>query len=117
MQQVRGGTGRSASVHRDFLSKLHCIGLELVACARAFLCRKLEVTEILHVQGSFSSYAGQCAKYEVIGIGMRLIACVMLVDVAGVGCDDELPGSFLEEEQPAAGGSATYGSGCEGEQL
>ena len=81
MEQVRGGTGRSASVLRNFLSKLHCIGLELVACARAVLCRKFEVTEILHVQGSFASFAGQCAKFEVIGICMRLTACVTLVAV------------------------------------
>ena len=81
MQRVRGGIRHSASVHRRFLSKLLGVGLVSVACARAVLCRKFEVTEILHVQGSFSNYAGQCAKFEVIGIGMRLIACVSLVAV------------------------------------
>ena len=81
MQRVPGGMRRSLSVHRRFLSKLPGVGLDSVACARAALCRKFEVTEILHVQGSFSSYAGQCAKYEVIGFGMRFIACVTLVAV------------------------------------
>ena len=43
------------------------------------------------MEGSFSSYAGQCAKAEVIGFGMRLTARVALVDVAGVGLDIEFP--------------------------
>jgi hypothetical protein len=54
-------------------------------------CRKFEVTEIVHMQGMWSSYAGQCAKAEVIGFGMRLIALVALVEVAGVGLDIEFP--------------------------
>ena len=62
----------------------------LIVCVHSF-CRKFEVTEIVQMEGSFSSYAGQCAKAEVIGFGMRLTALVALVDVAGVGLDIEFP--------------------------
>ena len=78
---MRGGMRRSASVHRRFLSELPCVGVDSVDCACVILCRKLEVIEIAHIQGSFSNYAGQCVKFEVIGIGMSLIACVALVAV------------------------------------
>ena len=73
LQRVRGGMRRSASVHRRFLSKLLGVGLVSVACARAVLCRKFEVTEILHVQGSFSNYAGQCVKDQVSGAMMNFL--------------------------------------------
>jgi hypothetical protein len=55
------------SVHRRFLSELLGVGLVSVAWVRAVLCRKFEVTEILHVQGSFSNYAGQCVNHQVSG--------------------------------------------------
>ena len=51
-------------------------------------CRRLEITDIVHLKGCWDNFAG--ALNEVKGTGMHLCARVAL-DVVGVGSNAELP--------------------------